>query len=118
MTETYLMTDGSVPADAPRGSLGSGRAAAPWEMGGYLPAGEIRSTPADMARYAAHLLEVGLPEYTWAVEEAGYSWHNGGTYGFSTMLIIDPEEGRAAFAAGDTLTGVEKLTAALVSEKF
>lgn len=114
MTETYLMTDGAVPDSAPRGLTPSGREAQPWEMGAYNPAGGIRSTPADMSRYADHLLATGLPEFTWVTEPAGFAWHNGGTYGYSSMLLIDPGARRAAFVAGDTTVGVEDLTARLL----
>lgn len=117
MTDTYLMSDGSVPADAPRGRTLSGRTAQPWEMGAYNPAGGIRSTPADMARYAEHLLAVGVPDFTWVREDTGYFWHNGGT-SYSTMLIIDPAEEQAAFVSGDTATGVEAVAAALLGKDF
>lgn len=114
MTDTYVMTGGSVPPTAPRGHLPSGRVAQPWEMGGYNPAGGIRSTAADMARFAEHLLADGLPDYTWAESDTGYHWHNGATYGYSAMLIIDADDGRAAFAVGDTAGPLEDLTAALL----
>lgn len=112
MTDTYLMTDGAVPAGAPRGLTPSGRTAQPWEMGAYNPAGGIRSTPTDMARYVDHLLAAGLPDFTWFPDDAGRAWHNGGT-SYSTMLIIDPRGQQAVFVAGDTSTRVESVAAAL-----
>lgn len=117
MSGTYLMTDGSVPEDAPRGLVASGREAKPWEMGAYNPAGGVRSTPHDMARYAEHLLRVGVPGFAWRANGSGHYSHNGATYGFSTMLIIDPDTNRAAFVASDTATGVEGLTTALFDEE-
>ncbi len=116
MADTYLMTPGSVPDDAPRGYLPSGREAEPWEMDGYNPAGGVRSTPADMARYTAHLLEQGLPDYTWVRDDAGFHWHNGATYGYSTMLIVDPGQERAVLAFTDSSVGVESLAGTLFRE--
>lgn len=114
MTETYLMTPGSVPADAPRGLYSGEKEAEPWEMEGYLPAGGLRSTAADMARYATHLLEHGLPGHAWMESEDGMVEHAGGTYGFSTILVLDPVTGRAVFTAGDTGTRVGDLSRALL----
>ena len=118
MTETYLMAPGSVPEDAPRGLTDTGRHAEPWEMDGSAPAGAIRSTASDMAKFAAWFINNGDTAYGWqspSEDKAGY-WHNGGTYGYSTMLIIDPETKRAAFANNDSLTGTEDLAQALFDE--
>lgn len=118
MTETYLMTPGSVPADAPRGLTATGRHAEPWEMEGSAPAGAIRSTASDMAKFAEWFMKNGDIDYGWqppSKDNAGY-WHNGGTYGYSTMLIIDPETKRAAFANNDSLAGTEDLAQALFDE--
>lgn len=114
MADTYVMTDGAVSAATPRGLTPAGREAQPWEMGGYNPAGGVRSTAADIARYAEHLLDSGVPDYTWRTGEDGRPAHGGGTYGYSTMLILDPATGRAAYAAGDTATDVRDVAAALL----
>lgn len=83
-------------------------------MGGYVPAGGARSTAADMALYTRHLLEEGLPGHTWVrLRDTDVRWHNGGTYGYSTMLVIDPD-GRAAFVAGDTGESVDDIALALL----
>ncbi|WP_175972868.1 serine hydrolase domain-containing protein [Corynebacterium sp. Marseille-Q2823] len=118
MTETYLMTPGSVPDDAPRGLTPTGRHAEPWEMEGSAPAGAIRSTASDMAKFAEWFMDNGDTDYGWqppSENNAGY-WHNGGTYGYSTMLIIEPETKRAAFANNDSLAGTEDLAQALFDE--
>lgn len=118
MTETYLMTPGSVPDDAPRGLTNTGRHAEPWEMEGSAPAGAIRSTASDMAKFAEWFMDNGDTDYGWqppSKDNAGY-WHNGGTYGYSTMLIIEPETKRAAFANNDSLAGTENLAQALLDE--
>ena len=117
MTETYLMTPGSVPDDAPRGLTPTGRHAEPWEMDGSAPAGAIRSTASDMAKFAEWFIDNGDTEYGWVPNEGGPGfWHNGGTYGYSTMLIVDPETKRAAFANNDSFTGTEDLAQALFDE--
>ncbi|OFK64490.1 serine hydrolase [Corynebacterium sp. HMSC076G08] len=118
MTETYLMTPGSVPDDAPRGLTNTGRHAEPWEMEGSAPAGAIRSTASDMAKFAEWFMDNGDTDYGWqppSKDNAGY-WHNGGTYGYSTMLIIDPATKRATFANNDSLAGTENLAQALFDE--
>ncbi|OFL20608.1 serine hydrolase [Corynebacterium sp. HMSC062A03] len=118
MTETYLMTPGSVPDDAPRGLTPTGRHAEPWEMDGSAPAGAIRSTASDMAKFAEWFMDNGDIAYGWqppSEDKAGY-WHNGGTYGYSTMLIIDPATKRATFANNDSLAGTENLAQALFDE--
>ncbi|WP_412100919.1 serine hydrolase domain-containing protein [Corynebacterium aurimucosum] len=115
MTETYLMTPGSVPDGAPRGLTPTGRHAEPWEMEGSAPAGAIRSTASDMAKFAEWFMDNGDTAYGWqppSEDKPGF-WHNGGTYGYSTMLIIDPDTRRAAFANNDSLAGTEDLAQAL-----
>ena len=117
MTETYLMAPGSVPEDAPRGLTPTGRHAEPWEMDGSAPAGAIRSTASDMAKFAEWFIDNGDTEYGWVPNEDGPGfWHNGGTYGYSTMLIIDPDTKRATFANNDSPAGTEDLAQALFDE--
>ncbi|MDO5511877.1 serine hydrolase [Corynebacterium sp.] len=117
MTATYAMTDGAVAESAPRGLTTTGRHAEPWEMGGYLPTGGLRSTSADMARYAAHILETGVPDFTWSTDDDGRRTHHGGTYGYRTTLIIDEASGRAAYVAGDTTADVHEVAQALLEEE-
>lgn len=114
MTETYLMTPGAVPVDAPRGLTATGRKADPWEMEGNAAAGAIRSTAHDMAAFAEWIMDNGDMAYGWQKSEDDQSfWHNGGTGGYSTMLIIDPKSKRAAFANNDTPMRTSGLAEAL-----
>ncbi|MDO5670016.1 MAG: serine hydrolase domain-containing protein [Corynebacterium sp.] len=117
MTDTYPMTNGSVPDDAPRGFMPTGKQAEPWELGGYMPTGGLRSTAADMARYATFVLDNGVPDYTWSTDDEGRRVHHGGTYGYSTTLIVDEEAGRAAYVAADTMAGVDEIALALLEVK-
>ena len=112
MTDSYVMTPGSVAEDAPRGRLINGRTAEPWEMDGAAPAGAIRSTAQDMAKFAHWMMDNGDFSYGWlpnSAENGGGFWHNGGTYGYSTMLIIDPSTSQAVFVNNDTDIGTEAL---------
>lgn len=124
MDNTYLALPHTNDG-APRGLAGSGRPAEPWDMDGWAPAGAIRSTPADMANYVEWVTAHGLPEYGWSdltgEDDKNYPFHNGGTGGFRTMLVWDPESGqpsptRAAFVVGDTVAGVEKLGVHVLEE--
>lgn len=117
MNDTYVMEPGTVPETAPRGLSFNGKSADPWEMEGCAAAGAIRSTPRDMVKFAKHMLEITPPEYTWIAEEDGIFWHNGGTGGYSTMLLIDVAQQRAAFVAGDTPQDTEYLAKQLLEVK-
>lgn len=114
MDKTYVATFGRVPDSAPTGINQFGRPAANWEMDGYAPAGAIRSTAKDMAKYATYLLKKGIPNYGWQLDSHG-AWHNGGTAGFSTQLRIDVKNQRAAYVAGDTETLVDEVPDALLN---
>ncbi|WP_342319590.1 serine hydrolase domain-containing protein [Corynebacterium mayonis] len=117
MSETYLAAPGTVD-DAPRGRRTDGRAAKPWDMDGWAPAGAIRSTATDMAKYVAWVADHGRPDDGWLEREIDgteYPYHNGGTGGFSTVIVWDPADPkRAAFVAGNTPLGVEVIGAALL----
>lgn len=119
MTSTYVALPGTVD-DAPLGLAANGHPAGPWDMDGWAPAGAIRSTAADMAKYVEWVSSHGLPDYGWAsLEENGeeLTFHNGGTGGFGTMLVWDPEDySHAAFVAGDTEALVDALGIDLLKE--
>ena len=115
MSDTYVATMGSVDENAPRGLAANGRQTSEWEMDGYAPAGAIRSTAADMAKYAQFIMDNNQFEYGWEPEESGGIWHNGGTGGYSTMLIVDPETDESYFVNGNTPQGVEDIARSLRS---
>ncbi|MCM6762431.1 beta-lactamase family protein [Rathayibacter sp. ZW T2_19] len=128
------MTADGLGPDAPTGYSATGRAVDAWAMEGYAPAGGVRSTAADMARYAQALLtgdpalgvpaaevlaprheagdlgRIGLAWLTAEREDGGETtWHNGGTAGYSTMLAMDRERGVAVFVNGNTAASVDEL---------
>ena len=121
MTSTYVALPGTVD-EAPTGLAANGHPASPWDMDGWAPAGAIRSTAADMAKYVEWVSSHGVPDYGWAsVDEDGQeiTFHNGGTGGFRTMLVWDPERtdhSRATFVAGDTEAWVDALGIDLMEE--
>ena len=121
MTSTYVALPGTVD-EAPTGLAANGHPAGPWDMDGWAPAGAIRSTAADMAKYVEWVSSHGVPDYGWAsLDEDGQeiTFHNGGTGGFRTMLVWDPErddDSRAVFIAGDTDAWVDRLGVDLMKE--
>ena len=119
MVSTYVAMPGTVD-DAPTGLAANGHPAGPWDMDGWAPAGAIRSTAGDMAKYVEWVSLHGVPDYGWAsLDEDGeeITFHNGGTGGFRTMLVWDPEnDSRAAFVAGDTEAWVDALGIDLMKE--
>ncbi|MDO5099731.1 MAG: serine hydrolase domain-containing protein [Corynebacterium sp.] len=79
------------------GYLATGHHAATWPMDGYAPAGAIVSTADDLARFAQHVQEHGIPDYGW-IRKDGFTFHNGMTGGFSSILAFD--EAKRSFALG------------------
>lgn len=133
------VTKEALAADAPRGLAGSGRPAEPWTMNAEAPAGGVRSTAADMARYAKALLtadpalgvdpattldprfddgdrRIGLAWFTETLGDRAITWHNGGTGGYSSMLALDREAGSAVFVSGDTTSSVDEIALKLLEE--
>ena len=119
MVSTYVALPGTVD-DAPTGLAANGHPAGPWDMDGWAPAGGIRSTAADIAKYVEWVSLHGVPDYGWSsLDEDGeeITFHNGGTGGFRTMLVWDPDNNhRATFVAGDTEAWVDALGIDLMKE--
>lgn len=141
MADSYvpLTRDGLRP-DAPLGRTTSGRVAAAWTLHAEAPAGGVRSTAADMARYARALLtddpalgvpaatvleprwdagqdrRIGLAWISETVDDRTVTWHNGGTGGFRSMLVLDRDAGTAVFVAGNTTEDVDGIARTLLAE--
>lgn len=117
------LTIANLPHDAPTGYSVGGERAAPWTMNGTAPAGGIRSTAADMVRYAQALLDGSAPGldaltprwkaygerreigYAWITEEHDgtvLTWHAGATGGFTSMLVLDRANHRAVVILANT----------------
>lgn len=107
-----------------------GRPTPPWTFGALQGAGAIRSTIDDMLTFARAVISppdgllgeamglarqpvhrgrfgVGGVGLGWHLRPAppggapGIVWHNGGTYGASSFLAVDPDRGRAVIAFGN-----------------
>ncbi|MFK4762208.1 serine hydrolase domain-containing protein [Microbacterium sp. ZW T5_45] len=122
---TLAPTEADIPADAVPGFLTNGTPATRWWGEGYLPAGASSfTTAADLAIWAqanldgtapgAAALEPTAPMgdaaqigWGWITStsfsgEGLQTWHNGGTAGFRTILVLDRDAGTAFLALSNT----------------
>ena len=139
------VTAGDLPDDAPTGYSVTGRAEPPWTMNGWAPAGGIRSTPADMVRYAQALLDGSAPGidaltprwesdldafaprwesgeqkvgYAWFTEEIEgkiVTWHDGGTGGFASIIVLDRASHRAVIILSNSNASVNDAAITLLA---
>jgi CubicO group peptidase (beta-lactamase class C family) len=127
MTESSLpLTVENLPAGAPRGYSAAGIAEAPWTIDGWAPAGGVRSTAADMVRYAQALLDGSAPgmdaltpRWQFGALQIGYVWttkedqghtityKNGLTGGFTSKIILDRAHHRAVIVLSNTAAEVD-----------
>lgn len=124
----------NLPSDAPTGYSVSGKDEAAWTLNGSAPAGGIRSTPADMVRYAQALLDgtapgvealtpqwdageqrIGLAWLTEEVDGKTLTWHNGGTGGFASVIYLDRANDRAVIILSNTAASVTKAGQTLIT---
>lgn len=128
------LVTGDLPQDAPTGWDARGRAEQPWTMGAYAPAGGVRSTPDDMARYAQALLDdaapgaaaltprwdagghgrVGYAWFTSRVDGFDVTWHNGATGGFASMLALDRTRAAAVVVLANTAIALDDMAISLL----
>lgn len=108
LNNTKLMTLGSLAQDAPRGFSPSGNQAEAWEMDGFLPAAGLRSTARDMAVFCQYLFTKGPAPFAWQPLESAPEivWHNGETFGYSSVLFFNTATTTAIFVAADVATSV------------
>lgn len=142
LTDTYVpLSTEDLRTEALTGRTATGKPSAPWTMDGFAPAGGIRSSAADLALLASALLNGSAPGSTsldlveggtdpamglaWHVgtpddqTATALRWHDGGTGGFSSILVLDLERNRAAVALGNvspmrTDASVDQLGTALL----
>jgi len=128
-SSTTPLSARELPPDAPTGWNARGKSEQAWTMNAYAPAGGVRSTPEDMARYARGLLDrrapgLGALEPRWdadgesrvghawltdCVDGAQISWHNGATGGFSSMLALDRTRPAAVVILANTVAVLDEI---------
>jgi CubicO group peptidase (beta-lactamase class C family) len=141
MQDTYApITADNLRPDAPEGRSAGGLGQAAWTMHGSAPAGGIRSTAADMSRYAQAMLagtapgaealdpvwetgddgeRVGLSWFTQVSKESPervVTWHNGQTGGFASMAALDRGVGKAVLIFSNVAAGQEEAALTLLKE--
>ena len=141
MQDTYApITADNLRPKAPTGKTTGGIRQAPWTANGTAPAGGIRSTAADMARYSQAMLDgtvpgaasldplwdtgedgeqVGLAWFTQVSKdtpERSVTWHNGQTGGFASMAALERDAGRAVLIFSNVAAGQEEAALTLLKE--
>jgi len=134
----FAADPGSVPDDRVRAHQTNGRTPQPWAAEGALPAGvSTWITEADATRFATALLDGSAPgmkalEPTAEVggegriglfwhlspgpEDQTFTWHNGGTFGGSSILLLDRDAHKAVLVLNNSATSVDRLGAGLIAE--
>jgi CubicO group peptidase (beta-lactamase class C family) len=99
-----------------------------------VPAGGVRSTPADMARYAQALLDgtapglaalkprwdadgqsrVGYAWFTDRIDGVDVTWHSGATGGFSSMLALNCKRAAAVIVLANTAVALDDIAIPLL----
>jgi CubicO group peptidase (beta-lactamase class C family) len=115
MKNTALVTSGPTPGSSAKGHNKKGRVMPFIDLKEMQPAGGLRSTTADMLKYIRFQLDESNPAVrmthretwekpgeggvglNWQIEEtaggARYLWHTGGTFGFSSYVVLYPASG-------------------------
>ncbi|WP_052462196.1 serine hydrolase domain-containing protein [Nigerium massiliense] len=136
MTATHIAPAGSPAPDLMQPHQSNGHAIEPWTGLGYAPAGlGVTTTASDLARYAQAILdgkapgmsaldprwptsipgnEIGLAWMVASPDDRPVVWHNGGTGGTRTALMIDRKAGTAALVLTNTSVDVTGTAARLV----
>ena len=135
MTSTTVpITDSDLPADASAGYGPDGQRHKAWAMHAWASAGGIRSTPADMAKYATALLNGSAPGmnaltprwdegngaqvgYAWHAEQLEgktVTYHGGATGGFCAAIVLDRANQRAVIVLSNTKVPVENAALTLL----
>lgn len=126
---TFAATEDDVPAEAAVGHLYNGLRAPRWIGEFYLPAGTSTfTTAADLTRWGQALLAGTAPgsaamdptfdagegnrigrvwNVTAGPEGKEFTWHNGGTGGFRTQLVLDRRAGRGQLILSNTTRWVD-----------
>lgn len=133
-TSTVPLTPDGLPDDALTGYTEGGYPAKPWTMSGHAPAGGVRSTADEMARFGQAVLrgtapgmdavrprwndgesnDIGLAWHVSERDGTRVTWHNGGTGGFSSIMALDRERGRGVVVLSNTAASVNEVGFALL----
>lgn len=139
MTDTTIAAaDADVPGAALHGFTANGLWTPRWTGTGYLPMGSSTFTTIDdLATWAQAQLNGTAPGiealeptadfddhtrigWTWFVtpgpDGSTDTWHNGGTAGFRSMLILDREGDRAVVMMGNSDTDLDPIAASLIHD--
>jgi CubicO group peptidase (beta-lactamase class C family) len=131
---TVPLSSRDLSPGAPTGWNAHGKAEQAWTLGAYAPAGGVRSTPDDMARYAQALLDgtapglaaltpqwdadgqsrVGYAWFTDRIDGVDVTWHNGATGGFSSMLALDRTRAAAVIVLANTAVALDDIAIPLL----
>lgn len=133
---TLAATDADVPQDAVAGFVANGLRAPRWMGTGYLPMGSSTFTTInDLAVWAQAQLTGRAPGmaaleptadleggtrigWAWLTtpgpDKRTDTWHNGGTAGFRSILILDRAAGKAVVVMGNSSTDLDALGASLL----
>jgi CubicO group peptidase (beta-lactamase class C family) len=137
MTQSSVpLTSGDLPPGAPTGYNAHGSAEQAWTLGAYAPAGGVRSTPADMARYANALLDrtapglaalearwdadppsrVGYAWFTDRIDGTEFTWHNGATGGFASIMALNRTQAAAVIVLANTAVALDDIAMTLLND--
>ena len=126
---TAPLVPDDLPWGAPTGWNRDGSREQPWTLNAYAPAGGVRSTVNDLARYVRAILDGSAPGldaltprwpdddgghvgYAWFTHEVGgtdVTWHNGRTGGFASMLAIDRGHRAAVVVLANTAVALDEI---------
>lgn len=129
-TTTFAASVDQVPGSTIPGTSAGGHRLTPWTSDAFAPAGAATwTTPDDMTRYAQAVLtgrapgltaldprhdagrgdQIGLHWFTTVADGQTVVWHNGGTNGYRTILMIDRAAGRAVMVFGSSDRSVDEI---------
>lgn len=138
MASSYApITAENLRESARRGHGTNGLPQAAWTLAGSAPAGGIRSTPADMARYLTGMINGSAPgaaaatevlfeqsatsatAMNWFLDDVGggrpITWHNGMTGGYASFVGWDPATGRGLALLSDTARSLDELAVGVLT---
>ncbi len=140
MENTSLLTSGPTPGLLAKGHNEKGQGMPYLDMKEMQPAGGLRSTTADMLQYIRFQLDQSNPAVrmthrktwekpgkpavglNWQIEEtaggARHLWHTGGTFGFSSYVVLYPASGVGLVLLANESDGAAQGRLAQAAEKI